>query len=57
MPEFTAKTKVHLECKQCKTSEVITLGDLPHTPKGKFILPVQIQCAKCLRIVAYNIIG
>ena len=52
---YNQETKIKLYCEQCKVSEEMTLGDLGTTPKGYFILPVTLQCIKCLSVVAVEI--
>lgn len=53
--KFKPTTKVTFECKDCKVKEVVTLKDLPCTPKGFFVLPVAAQCIKCLKSVSASV--
>jgi hypothetical protein len=48
MAKFGPKTKVRFECDSCEKKELVTLGDLPTTPKGKFIKVPTLWCMDCL---------
>ena len=49
--KFTPDMIMTLECEPCGLKEEVRLGDMPATPKGTFMLPQQVQCIKCLRVV------
>jgi len=54
MKRFSPNTIINLNC-DCGQNETIKLGDLPHTPGGKFVMPITMQCGSCLRCVSCEI--
>lgn len=55
MNNFGPETIVRFECGKCEVVEYVTLGDLPTTPKGLFILPITVQCIQCLNIISCEV--